>query len=252
MSIGKYKRFDCKLVHVAWSSLVILLSSCSITSSTISYPLTESSIKDTRFLDTIQEQTTFYLGIINTEGFDRFGGTVFEDLQRKINLRNSVSSSPKRIDYYFGEVQTKGLNTIFIVNGVYINEPKLNKIKADTVLPVLALDEAISLQPEINLPASTELILGVKKMQEETEVVKINDSTNQKVESLDDRLIIIACFREEYFNESMLQEFQNELSEIDYYPAKGWVRVYLINFPGYRIYEAKEGFPDAWRAYYGE
>ena len=54
------------------------------------------------------------------------------------------------------------------------------------------------------------------------------------------------------FDESMLENYRNELSEIDYYPAKGWVRVYLTDFPGYRIYEAKEVFPDAWRAYYGE
>ena len=50
----------------------------------------------------------------------------------------------------------------------------------------------------------------------------------------------------------MLSSFENKLSEIDYYRAKGWVRVYLVDFPGYKIFEAKEVFPDAWRAYYGE
>lgn len=252
MSIGKYKWFECKLVHLAWSSLVILMSSCSITSNTVTYPLTETAIKDTRFLDTIQEQTTFYLGVINTEGYDRFGGTVFEDLQRKINLRNSVSSSPKRIDYYYGEVYTKGLNTVFIVNGVYINEPKLQKVNPDTIPAVTILEEAIGLKKEVNPPPSTELILEAKKIRQETVPEKKHNAINQEVETLDDRLIIIACFREQYFDESMLENYRNELSEIDYYPAKGWVRVYLTDFPGYRIYEAKEVFPDAWRAYYGE
>lgn len=132
---GKYKRFARNVVYLSIASLLMLLSSCGVSSNTITYPLSESPFKDKRFLDTIQEKTTFYFGILNTEGYDRFGGTVFEDLQRKITLRNSVSSEPKQIEYYYGEIQRKGIKTDFIVNGVFVNEPKLKKLPQ--ILPLL-------------------------------------------------------------------------------------------------------------------
>lgn len=253
MIIGKYKWFALNLVHVGLATLFMALSSCGTATNTVTYPLSESKFKDTRFLDTIQEKTTFYFGIINTEGYDRFGGTVFEDLQRKITLRNSVSDAPKRIDYYYGEVLSKGLNTVFIVNGVYVNEPKLVKLNVDSTSSIVEVQKVVQNQVKSTPPEAAAVLIQAKKESNPQPAQKIkNETAEESVEKLDDRLIIIACFREDYFEEEMLIPYRNELSEIAYYRAKGWVRVYLTDFPGYRIWEAKEVFPDAWRAYYGE
>lgn len=254
---GKYKRFARNVVYLSIASLLMLLSSCGVSSNTITYPLSESPFKDKRFLDTIQEKTTFYFGILNTEGYDRFGGSVFEDLQRKITLRNSVSSEPKQIEYYYGEIQRKGIKTDFIVNGVFVNEPKLQKIATDSTASIVTVQKAVESQNKATPPEAANIIIQAKKVvQGELTITKpaktIQKPTEETVEKLDDRLIIIACFKEGYFDESMLEPYRNELSDIAYYSAKGWVRIYLTDFPGYRIWEAKEVFPDAWRAYYGE
>lgn len=249
---GKYKWFGANLVHLGLASLFVLTTSCGTTANTITYPLSEISFKDTRFLDTIQEKTTFYLGVINTEGYDRFGGTVFEDLQRKITLRNSVSEVPKRIDYFYGEIQNKGLNMVFIVHGVYVNEPKLIKVKNDSLSTMSALQKTVDEKAQNIPPETVTVLIQAKK---ESTPQKPKEEESAKVETppkQDDRLIIVACFREEYFEEQMLGPYYNDLAEIGYYKAKGWVRVYLIDFPGFRIWEAKEVFPDAWRTYYGE
>jgi hypothetical protein len=248
----KYKWFGIKVIHLGLATLFVLLSSCGSTTNTITYPLSEPTFKDTRFLDTIQEKTTFYFGIINPDGYDRFGGTVFEDLQRKITLRNSVSDSPKRIDYFFGEVQSKGLNTVFIVNGVYVNEPNLFKVKNDSVSSIVSVQEVVKTNTKNTPPDAAAVLIQAKKdLKPKSPKVEEVTAQPEKVKQ-DDRLIIVACFKEEYFQEYMLEPYYNELADIGYYKAKGWVRVYLVDFPGFRIWEAKEVFPDAWRTYYGE
>lgn len=249
---GKYKWFGANLVHLGLASLFVLTTSCGTTANTITYPLSESSFKDTRFLDTIQEKTTFYLGVINTEGYDRFGGTVFEDLQRKITLRNSVSEAPKKIDYYYGEIQYRGLNTIYVVNGVFVNEPKLNKVKRDSASTITAVQTPLEAKTQSAPPETVAVLIQAKKESTPAKLKEVESAQVESAPAQDDRLIIVACFREEYFQEEMLAPYYNELAEIGYYKAKGWVRVYLVDFPGYRIWEAKEVFPDAWRTYYGE
>ena len=249
---GKYKRFGPNLVYLGLATLLVVLSSCGTSTNTVTYPLSESKFKDARFLDTIQEQTTFYFGIINTEGFDRFGGTVFEDLQRKITLRNSVSDSPKRIDYYYGEVQNKGVKTIFTVNGVYVNEPKLTKVKKDSISTIAVVQKVVETNAKSIPPEAVTVLIQAKQEVVSETPKKEEVKTSDNAEKQDDRLIIIACFREQYFQDYMLKPYYNELADIDYYSAKGWVRVYLVDFPGYKIWDAKEVFPDAWRAYYGE
>lgn len=195
MIIGKYKWFALNLVHVGLATLFMALSSCGTATNTVTYPLSESKFKDTRFLDTIQEKTTFYFGIINTEGYDRFGGTVFEDLQRKITLRNSVSDAPKRIDYYYGEVLSKGLNTVFIVNGVYVNEPKLVKLNVDSTSSIVEVQKVVQNQVKSTPPEAAAVLIQAKKESNPQPAQKIkNETAEESVEKLDDRLIIIACF----------------------------------------------------------
>jgi hypothetical protein len=142
---------------------------------------------------------------------------------------------------------------VFIVNGVYVNEPKLVKLNVDSTSSIVEVQKVVQNQVKSTPPESAAVLIQAKKESNPQPAQKIkNETAEESVEKLDDRLIIIACFREDYFEEEMLIPYRNELSEIAYYRAKGWVRVYLTDFPGYRIWEAKEVFPDAWRAYYGE
>lgn len=248
----KYRSIAVNLI--CFSVLIIGTESCGISESVV-VPLSEMKIEDKRFLDTNSLATTFYFGLFNTDGFDRYSGTVFQDMMYRMTSEQSVKNIDKPIEYFEGIVQKKGLHTIYRLNGIYRSEPNLKRVLADedSIMPsdsiaFLASSFKDSEQNQSELPGMSQPLMK--------EELKANNTRQivspKKISQLDDRLIIIACFREDYFERYMLKQFENELSDIDFYYAKGWVRVYLTDFPGYKIFEAKEVFPDAWRAYYGE
>jgi len=252
----KYRSIAVNLICV--SVLIIGTVSCGISESVV-VPLSEMKIEDKRFLDTNTSATTFYFGLFNTDGYDRYSGTVFQDMMYRMTAEQSIMNDGKPIEYFEGVVQKKGLHVVYELNGIYTSEPILNLVRYnndDTTATsgsiILAtqktssapsLQEAYSALPGLSKPLTKDEVTTKKNK------VQFSKKAGSKI---DERLIIIACFRESYFEEHMLRPFENELSEIDYYQAKGWVRVYLVDFPGYRFYEAQEVFPDAWRAYYGE
>lgn len=246
----KYRSIAVKLI--CFGILIASTVSCGI-SNTVVVPLSEMKIEDKRFLDTNSTATTFYLGLFNMDGYDRYSGTVFQDMMYRMTAEQSILNNDKPIEYFEGIVQKKGLNVVYQLNGIYRSEPSLRKVEAVT-------DSSVALVKDVPIEKSTEkidneVLLGISVPLTKEEFLatdKSNVLVKETEQKLDDRLIIIACFREDYFQEFMLNTFENELSDIDYYRAKGWVRVYLTDFPGYRIFEAKEVFPDAWRAYYGE
>tara|TARA_Y100000385_G_scaffold290121_1_gene361949 strand:- start:344 stop:979 length:636 start_codon:yes stop_codon:yes gene_type:complete len=209
-------------------------------------------LNDTRFLDTLQESTTFYFDIFNFDGYDRFGNTIFEDLKYRLTSRSSIEFPETKIASFEGAMFRKGLHTKYVVYGIYKNEPDL--IKQNDSLTLITV--GIEFKPEeVNVPESVNLLIASKTAKTTNEKKTLDDLAQDEKKSekaRDNRLIIIACFRESYFDESMLSNFDNKLSDIDFYIANGWVRIYLVDFPGYRIYEALEVFPDAWRANYGE
>jgi len=251
----KYRSIAVNLICV--SVLIIGTVSCGISESVV-VPLSEMKIEDKRFLDTNTSATTFYFGLFNTDGYDRYSGTVFQDMMYRMTAEQSVKNDDKPIEYFEGIVRKKGVNVVYQLNGIYTSEPFLKSVSQNSDTMLLSDSTALVLQKPTPAPfsqKSTSTLPGLSKplTKEEVTTRKKDVLSSRKVISkLDDRLVIIACFRETYFEEYMLNNFENELSEIDYYRAKGWVRVYLVDFPGYKIFEAKEVFPDAWRAYYGE
>ena len=251
----KYRSIAVNLICI--SVLILGTVSCGISESVV-VPLSEMKIEDKRFLDTNTSATTFYFGLFNTDGYDRYSGTVFQDMMYRMTAEQSIMNDGKPIEYFEGVVQKKGLHVIYQLNGIYTSEPFLRSVShnSDTILSsdttTLLLQEttanSLPKKTSSTLPGLTKPLTKERLTTKEKGV----QSQSNAVSKIDDRLIIIACFREPYFEEYMLSSFENELSEIDYYRAKGWVRVYLVDFPGYKIFEAKEVFPDAWRAYYGE
>ena len=215
-------------------------------------PLTAMELNDTRFLDTLEESTTFYFDVFNFDGYDRFGNTIFEDLKYRLTSRSSIEYPETKIASFEGAMFRKGLHTRYVVYGIFKNEPDL--IKKNDSLPQNAF--RIDIKPEeINVPESVSLLLASKTAKTINEKKNLEEfAQNQKnsEKTKDDRLIIIACFRKSYFNESMLFKYNNKLSEIDYYVANGWVRIYLVDFPVQRLNEALEIFPNAWPTKYGE
>jgi hypothetical protein len=215
-------------------------------------------IEDKRFLDTNTAATTFYFGLFNTDGYDRYSGTVFQDMMYRMTAEQSVKNDEKPIEYFEGIVRKKGVHVVYQLNGIYTSEPFLKSVSQNSDTRLLLDSAALVLQKPTPAPfpqKSTSALPGLSKPLTKEEVTTRKEdvpSSRKVISKLDDRLVIIACFREPYFEEYMLNNFENELSEIDYYRAKGWVRVYLVDFPGYKIFEAKEVFPDAWRANYGE
>jgi hypothetical protein len=209
-------------------------------------------LDDKRFLDTLEESTLFYFDIFNFDGYDRFGNTIFEDLKYRLTSRSSIEHPKIQIAAFEGGVFRKGLHTEYVVYGIYKNEPDL--VKRNDSSSVNSFKEKIKPE-ELNIPSSVSLLIASKKVNNDSQKVTVengNQTLSTSAQSKDMRLIIIACFREDYFEESMMSNFYNDLAEIEFYKTKGWVRIYLKDFPGYRIYEAKEVFPDAWRANYGE
>lgn len=234
---------------VVYSSL---FSSCTPSSNFVKIPLTAMELNDTRFLDTLEESTTFYFDVFNFDGYDRFGNTIFEDLKYRLTSRSSIEFPETKIASFEGAMFRKGLHTRYVVYGIFKNEPDL--IKQNDSLPLNTV--GIDVKPEeVNVPESVSLLLAsktAKTINEKKTLEEFAQNEKNPEKTRDDRLIIIACFRESYFDESMLSKFYNKLSEIDYYIANGWVRIYLVDFPSHRIYEALEVFPDAWRINYGE
>jgi len=209
-------------------------------------------LDDKRFLDTLEESTLFYFDIFNFDGYDRFGNTIFEDLKYRLTSRSSIEHPKTQIAAFEGGVFRKGLHTKYVVYGIYKNEPEL--VKRNDTSNVNPYKEKIKPE-ELKIPSSVSLLIASKNANRDAQEVTIengNQTPATTAQDKDMRLIIIACFREDYFEESMLNNFYNDLAEIDFYKTKDWVRIYLKDFPGYRIYEAKEVFPDAWRANYGE
>jgi hypothetical protein len=250
--LSKYMSIVFKLLFL--SALLVGPAACTISNS-VRVPLSELNIQDKRFLDTNVTKTTFYLGLFNVDGYDRYSGTVFQDMMYRMTAEQSVKNEEKPIEYFEGSVYRKGLNVVFELSGIYKSEPKLSKRKLQA--DALVLEDSIpsgvsmvtqSINSDPDLPGISPA--AVKEIVIEEKMSPVSKQT--RTDKLDDRLIIIACFKENYFQEYMLEAFENELAEIEYYTAKGWVRVYLKDFPGYRIYEAKEVFPDAWRTYYGQ
>ena len=232
--------------------LSALFSSCSSSSNFITIPLTPMELDDKRFLDTLEESTLFYFDLFNFDGYDRFGNTIFEDLKYRLTSRSSIEYPKTKISSFEGALFRKGFHTKYVVYGIYKNEPEL--VNRNDTISIEPLKEKTKPE-EFNIPASVSLLIASKKatkVSQKVAVENVNQTAKVSAQNQDVRLIIIACFREAYFEESMLEEYYNDLSEIDYYMANGWVRIYLKDFPGYRIYEAKEVFPDAWRANYGE
>jgi len=252
----KYKLFALNY-FIGLALILIGLSSCSTSSQSVVIPLSPMNVKDARFVDTISESTVFYFGLFNFDGYDRFGGNIFDDLRYRLSSRISIEQPDKEIDYYEGNVDRKGVHLEYTVKGLFINEPPLSKKKMDEGKAIAnALVNELPKPLKSKVPEGISVILEAKSSGQKTEEAKPIELPKQpqpeSEEKLDDRLIIIACFREDYFEENMLDLYRNDLSDIDHYKANGWVRIYLTDFPGYRIWEAKEVFPDAWRAYYGE
>lgn len=251
----KYRSIAVNLICV--SVIIIGTVSCGISESVV-VPLSEMKIEDKRFLDTNTAATTFYFGLFNTDGYDRYSGTVFQDMMYRMTAEQSIMNDGKPIEYFEGVVQKKGLHVIYQLNGIYTSEPFLRSVSQNSDTTLSSDSTALALQKPTPAPfpqKATPALPGLSKPLTKDEVTtkkKEVQSSKRAVSKIDERLIIVACFRESYFEEYMLRPFENELSEIDYYRAKGWVRVYLVDFPGYRIYEAQEVFPDAWRANYGE
>lgn len=248
----KYTRFQYTLflpLIAVWSAL---FSSCSSSSNVITIPLTPMELDDKRFLDTLEESTLFYFDIFNFDGYDRFGNMIFEDLKYRLTSRSSVEFPETDIASFEGAMFREGLHTRYVVYGIFKNEPTLIKrVDSSSVNP---FKEEIK-PAELNIPASVSLLIASKNTIKDSQIAAVENNsqtTTVSAQNQDMRLIIIACFRESYFEESMMQNYYNDLSELDYYKANGWVRIYLKDFPGYRIYEAIEVFPEAWRANYGE
>lgn len=252
----KYKLFALNY-FIGLALILFGLSSCSTANESVTIPLSPMNVKDARFVDTISESTMFYFGLFNFDGYDRFGGNTFDDLRYRLSSRISIEQPDKEIDYYEGNVNRKGLHLEYTVKGLFINEPPLSKKNIDEEKAVAnALINEVPKSVKSKVPEGISVILEAKTSGQKKEEVKPLESPIQPKketeEKLDDRLIIVACFQEDYFEEYMLEFYRNDLSDIDHYRANGWVRIYLTDFPGYRIWEAKEVFPDAWRAYYGE
>ena len=248
----KYTRFQYTLFLPLILAWVTLLSSCSSSTNFITIPLSPMELDDKRFLDTLEESTLFYFDIFNFDGYDRFGNTIFEDLKYRLTSRSSIEHPQTKIASFEGEVVRKGFHTKYTVYGIYKNEPELVKRNDSSLVNPL---KKIIKPSELDIPASVSLLIKSKNAVKysQKEVLENGDQiATAEMSEKDMRLIIIACFREGYFEESMLYDYYNDLAEIGYYKANGWVRIYLKDFPGYRIYEAKEVFPDAWRANYGE
>lgn len=249
-----------KIQYTLFLALILvlstILSSCSSSANSFVIPLSQMQIEDKRFLDTLEESTTFYFDLFNFDGYDRFGGTIFEDLKYRLSSRSSIKTPNIKIALFEGAINRKGLHTKYAVYGVYKNEPELTKkIESSLTAPI---NGDIDLK-QVLVPASVKLLIASKDLSSNRPLNNLRgenqimgSAINSAPEKRDMRLIIIACFKESYFQESMILEFENDLSNIDYYRAKGWVRVYLTDIPGYRIDEAQEVFPDAWRANIGE
>lgn len=231
---------------------ISLFSSCTPSSNFVKIPLTAMELSDIRFLDTLEESTTFYFGVFNFDGYDRFGNTIFEDLKYRLTSRASIDFPEIKIASFEGAMSRKGMHTRYVVYGIFKNEPDL--IKRNDSLPRNSVWIDVKTE-EVNIPESVNLLIAsktVKTINEKKTLKEIARNEKKSEESRDDRIIIIACFRKSYFDESMLFKYNNKLSEIDYYVANGWVRIYLVDFPVQRLNEALEIFPNAWPTKYGE
>lgn len=228
------------------------MSSCSNSSKYVNITLTPLELKDKRFLDTLEESTTFYFDIFNFDGYDRFGNTVFEDLKYRIVSRSSVEGNEAEIASFEALITRKGLHTKYTVFGIFRKEPLLTRASEDDGS---SPTEVVIRPEEFEIPESVSLLIQSKTSERKSEKIshfdakKLEDSTETNEAST---VIIVACFRESYFEENMLKKYSNDRFDVGFYRAKGWVRVYLKDLSANRISEVYNIFPDAWPIKYGE
>ena len=110
----------------------------------------------------------------------------------------------------------EGLHTRYVVYGIFKNEPTLIKrVDSSSVNP---FKEEIK-PAELNIPASVSLLIASKNTIKDSQIAAVENNsqtTTVSAQNQDMRLIIIACFRESYFEESMMENYYNDLSELDY------------------------------------